>query len=80
MSAYVTALRPIVDHLAKRTVQSITKDDMEQVVQSLRAGTSKMGTWNAPTKLKKSAKKVRGKWAATSITRCSPGPAASSRP
>ena len=37
------------------------------MVQALRGGTSKMGTWNAPTKLKKSAKKVRGKWAATSI-------------
>lgn len=67
MSAYVTSLRPIVDHLGNRKVQSITKDDIEGVVQALRSGTSKMGTWNAPTKLKKSAKKVRSKWAATSI-------------
>lgn len=67
MSAYVTSLRPIVDHLGKRTVQSITKDDLEQVVQALRAGKSPMGTWNAPTKLKKSAKKVRAPWSATSI-------------
>ncbi|MBE5460964.1 tyrosine-type recombinase/integrase [Mycobacteroides abscessus] len=67
MSAYVTSLRPIVDHLGSRPVQSITKDDIETVVQALRTGTSKMGTWNAPTKLKKSAKKVRSKWAATSI-------------
>nr|WP_232785637.1 site-specific integrase [Mycobacteroides chelonae] len=67
MSAYVTSLRPIVDHLGKRTVQAVTKDDIEGVVQALRAGTSKMGTWNAPVKLTKSAKKVRGKWAATSI-------------
>ncbi|MGC7358320.1 hypothetical protein RA989_20935, partial [Mycobacteroides abscessus subsp. massiliense] len=55
MSAYVTSLRPIVDHLGNRPVQSITKDDIESVVQALRTGTSKMGTWNAPTKLKKSA-------------------------
>ncbi|MBN7300497.1 tyrosine-type recombinase/integrase [Mycobacteroides abscessus subsp. bolletii] len=67
MSAYVTSLRPIVDHLGNRPVQSITKDDIETVVQALRTGTSKMGTWNAPTKLKKSAKKMRSKWAATSI-------------
>lgn len=67
MSAYVTSLRPIVDHLGNRPVQSITKDDIEAVVQAVRTGTSKMGTWNAPTKLKKSAKKMRSKWAATSI-------------
>ena len=67
MSAYITSLRPIVDHLGAKKVQDITKDDIESVVQALRAGTSPMGTWNAPTKLKKSAKKVRGKWAATSI-------------
>lgn len=67
MSAYVTSLRPIVDHLGNHRVQSVTKDDIESVVQALRAGTSKMGTWNAPSKLPKSAKKVRGKWAATSI-------------
>ncbi|MBN7442622.1 site-specific integrase [Mycobacteroides abscessus] len=67
MSAYVTSLRPIVDHLGNRPVQSITKDDIESVVQALRTGTSKMGTWNAPTKLKRSAKKMRSKWAATSV-------------
>lgn len=67
MSAYITSLRPIVDHLGSRPVQSITKDDIEGVVQALRTGTSRMGTWNAPTKLKKSAKKVRSPWAATSI-------------
>ncbi|TDZ77342.1 site-specific tyrosine recombinase XerC [Mycobacteroides salmoniphilum] len=67
MSAYVTSLRPIVDHLGNRPVQSITKDDIEAVVQALRTGTSKMGAWNAPTKLKKSARTVRSKWAATSI-------------
>lgn len=67
MSAYVTSLRPIVDHLGNRKVQSITKDDLEQVVQALRAGKSPMGTWNAPTKLTKAAKKVRAPWSATSI-------------
>lgn len=67
MSAYVTSLRPIVDHLGNRKVQSITKDDLEQVVQALRAGKSPMGTWNAPTKLAKAAKKVRAPWSATSI-------------
>ncbi|AMU53269.1 integrase [Mycobacteroides abscessus] len=66
-SAYVTSLRPIVDHLGAKKVQDVTKNDVEEVVQALRAGTSRMGTWNAPTKLKKSAKKVRSKWAATSI-------------
>ncbi|MBN7296654.1 tyrosine-type recombinase/integrase [Mycobacteroides abscessus] len=67
MSAYVTSLRPIVDQLGGRPVQSITKDDIEGVVQQLRAGTSRMGTWHAPAKLKKAAKKVRSPWAATSI-------------
>lgn len=66
-SAYVTSLRPIVDHLGAKKVQDVTKDEIESVVQALRAGTSRMGTWNAPTKLKKSAKTVRNKWAATSI-------------
>lgn len=66
-SAYVTSLRPIVDHLGAKKVQDITKDDIETVVQALRAGKSPMGTWNAPTKLKKSAKKVRSPWSATSI-------------
>ncbi|MCB0929561.1 MAG: site-specific integrase [Mycobacterium sp.] len=65
MSAYVTALRPVVDHLGDRTVQSITKADIEAVVAALQAGTSAMGTWNAPTKIK--GKTVRAKWSANSI-------------
>ncbi|WP_232490811.1 site-specific integrase [Mycobacterium dioxanotrophicus] len=65
MSAYVTALRPIVDHLGDRRVQSITKDDIEQVVQALRDGKSAMGTWNAPEKLK--GKKTRAAWSPASI-------------
>ncbi|CAJ1505644.1 site-specific integrase [[Mycobacterium] burgundiense] len=67
MSAYVTSLRPLVDALGDRSVQQVTKDDIEAVVKSLRDGTSKMGTWHAPEKLKKSAKKVRSPWSATSI-------------
>ena len=38
MSAYVTALRPVVDHLGDRRVQSITKDDIETVVQGSQRG------------------------------------------
>lgn len=67
MSAYVTALRPLVDALGDRTAQSITKTDIEAVVQSLLAGTSQMGTWHAPEKLPNAAKKTRGVWAASSI-------------
>lgn len=40
MSAYVTSLRPIVDHLGDRPVQNITKDGIEAVVQALRTGTA----------------------------------------
>jgi len=65
MSACVTSLRPVVDHLGTRPVQSITKTDIESVVAALRDGKSPMGTWNAPKKLK--GKKVRAKWSATSI-------------
>lgn len=65
MSAYVTALRPLVDHLGSRTVQSITKADIENVVKALRDGKSPMGTWKAPTKL--TGKKVRDPWSASSI-------------
>jgi len=64
-SAYVTALRPVVDALGAKPVQQVSKSDIETVVRSLVEGTSATGTWNAPTKLK--GKKVRSKWAATSI-------------
>ena len=67
LSAYITALRPLVDALGDRPVQEITKDDIEAVVQTLRDGTSAMGTWRAPTKLTKSAKKIRAPWAPASI-------------
>jgi integrase len=66
-AAYITALRPVVDHLGDRPVQSITKADIETVVTALRDGRSPMGTWNAPKKLPKSAKKIRSPWAASSI-------------
>ena len=58
-SAYVTALRPWVDALGDRPVQTIKKADIERVVTTLIEGTSAMGTWNAPTKIKKLAKKTR---------------------
>ena len=66
-SAYVTALRPYVDALGDRRVQDITKADIESVVTALRDGTSAMGSWNAPTKKTKLAKKVRSQWAASAI-------------
>jgi integrase len=66
-SAYVTALRPSVDALGDRPVQSITKADIETVVAMLRDGKSKTGTWHAPKKLEKNAKKVRAPWSAASI-------------
>lgn len=66
-SAYITALRPMVDALGDKTVQKVTKSDIETVVRALVEGTSETGTWNAPTKLTKNAKKTRSKWAATSI-------------
>jgi integrase len=53
MSAYVTSLRPIVDHLGGRRVQSVTKDDIETAVQALRTGTSKIGTWNVQVEEKR---------------------------
>ncbi|RWA22690.1 hypothetical protein MBRU_12130 [Mycolicibacterium brumae DSM 44177] len=64
-SAYITALRPVVDALGNKRVQAVTKADLEKVRGSLEDGTSTMGTWNAPTKLK--GKPVRKKWAASNI-------------
>lgn len=66
-SAYIHALRPLVDALGDRPVQSITKADILRVRNDLRDGKSTSGTWNAPTKLPKLAKKTRGPWKATSI-------------
>ncbi|MCB0927098.1 MAG: site-specific integrase [Mycobacterium sp.] len=64
-SAYITALRPVVDALGSKKVQAVTKGDLEKVRGALEDGTSEMGTWNAPTKL--TGKKVRAKWAPTNI-------------
>lgn len=67
LSAYVTSLRPLVDALGDRPVQQVGKDDIEKVVTALREGTSAMGTWHAPEKLKKSAKQIRAPWSPASI-------------
>ncbi|WP_434085445.1 tyrosine-type recombinase/integrase [Mycolicibacter virginiensis] len=67
MSAYITALRPVVDHLGDRTVQSITKADIEAVVKALQAGKSPLGTWRGATKLTKGRKKIRAAWSANSV-------------
>lgn len=68
-SAYVSALRPAVDHLGDRPVQTITKTDIEKVVAALRDGTSKVGDWHAAEKSPKLAKTVRGPWSAASINK-----------
>ncbi|GAB4913146.1 site-specific integrase [Mycobacterium avium subsp. hominissuis] len=60
MTGYITALRPLVDHLGGKAVQAVTKADIEKVVAALRGGTSQMGTWNAPEKIK--GKQVRAAW------------------
>ncbi|MEX3755967.1 site-specific integrase [Mycobacteroides abscessus] len=65
MAAYVASLRPIVDMLGDRPISSITKNDIESVVQALRIGASVSGTWHGPKKLK--GKQVRSRWEATSI-------------
>ena len=64
-TSYVTNLRPLVDHLGDRRVQTITKGDIEGLVQLLVAGGLPMGTWQAPQKLK--GKKARGRWGPASI-------------
>lgn len=66
-AAYVTSLRPVVDHLGDRPVQTVTKADIEGVVAALRDGTSKVGDWNAAAKLPKSAKTTRSPWSPASI-------------
>ncbi|QSM41550.1 tyrosine-type recombinase/integrase [Mycobacteroides abscessus] len=65
MAAYVASLRPIVDMLGDRAISSITKNDIESVVQALRTGASVSGAWNGPKKLK--GKQVRSRWEATSV-------------
>jgi integrase len=45
--SYTYALRPVVEQLGHIAVQKLTKRDVEQLVKSLRAGTTKHGTWKA---------------------------------
>lgn len=68
MSSYVTNLRPLVDALGDRPVQSITKGDIEGLVQVLRAGGLAMGDWHAPKVLK--GKPKRDPWGPSSINPC----------
>lgn len=49
LAAYTAALRPVVDELGSRTVQSITKDDVESLVQALQDGTTARGVWTSTT-------------------------------
>lgn len=44
-AAYTAALRPVVDELGSHTVQSITKDDVETLVEALQEGTTDRGVW-----------------------------------
>lgn len=44
-AAYTAALRPVVEILGGRTVQSITKNDVEDMVQALQQGTTGRGVW-----------------------------------
>ncbi|WJR34067.1 site-specific integrase [Mycobacteroides immunogenum] len=44
-AAYTAALRPVVDELGSRSVQSITKDDVEALVEALQEGTTDRGVW-----------------------------------
>ncbi|GAB4679601.1 site-specific integrase [Mycobacterium avium subsp. hominissuis] len=48
-AAYTAALRPVVDEYGYRTVQSITKDDVEALVQALQEGTTARGVWTSTT-------------------------------
>ncbi|WP_079889104.1 tyrosine-type recombinase/integrase [Mycobacteroides abscessus] len=45
LAAYTAALRPLVDEYGSRTVQSITKDDLEDLVTALQDGTTQRGVW-----------------------------------
>lgn len=49
LAAYTAALRPVVDEYGSRTVQSITKDDVETLVQALQDGTTERGVWTSTT-------------------------------
>lgn len=64
---YIANLRPLVDLLGDRTVQSITKADIEQMVTTLCKGGAAFGDWHAPEKLLKAARKKRGPLAPRTI-------------
>jgi len=49
LAAYTAALRPVVDEYGFRTVQSITKDDVENLVSALQEGTTARGVWTSTT-------------------------------
>ncbi|SHP29545.1 gp41 protein [Mycobacteroides abscessus subsp. abscessus] len=67
---YVANLRPLVDALGGRTVQSVTKADIESLVTSLLAGGSSFGDWHAPEKLVKAARMRRNPLAPRTINSC----------
>ena len=46
-TAYRYALRPVVEQLGTITAQKLTEADVERLVKSLRAGTTKHGVWKA---------------------------------
>lgn len=47
LDAYTNNLRPVVEQFGGRTIQSVTKDDIEQLVQALIDGTTARGAWAA---------------------------------
>jgi integrase len=49
LDIYTNHLRPVVEVLGDRTVQSIDKDDIEDLVQALIDGTTPRGVWAATT-------------------------------
>ncbi len=67
---YIANLRPLVDVLGDKPVQSITKADIEALVTALLAGGSSFGDWHAPTKLLKAARKKRDPLAPRTINSC----------
>ncbi|WP_109365575.1 site-specific integrase [Mycobacteroides abscessus] len=67
---YIANLRPLVDLLGDRPVQSITKGDIESMVTALRRGGSPFGDWHAPEKLLKAARNKRDPLAPRTINSC----------
>lgn len=67
---YIANLRPLVDLLGDRLVQSVTKADIESMVTTLSKGGSAFGDWHAPEKLLKAARKTRNPLAPRTINSC----------